>query len=385
MSTDHTPARDDAARRAADPQTPHAQLHELAANRPDLRPVIAENPHAYPALVQWLENLNEPDINAALERRRAASGAPAPNTTEDLSPAQHTAPHPEQPTESFGAVRGPEPQPAAGPAQGAGYSVTAEHEPVAAHYRAGAQAAAPAHYGFDPDQAQYAPVHSRTGGAGPALPGQQIYTEEEPPRRRGGGCLVIVLLVLLTAGALGVSYALLFGNPFNDGADEQTVQQEPDPGNDQDQAPSDEGEDAGGTDQGPEDEASPEETEEPDEQELTRPAPDGSAQLSAFSAPSGNILCETREDAVFCTVLEYQFETPQGCDGEVTVRVDEDGGTSLACAEPVTSAGSALDYGDSAATGTLACTSSEANVECWSQVTGDGFTIAREGIDFTSN
>lgn len=381
MSTDHTPSHgDEAARRAADPQTPHAELHELAANRPDLRPVIAENPHAYPALVQWLEDLHEPEITAALERRRAASNSPGSESAQ------------EQPTESFGAVRGGEPHRATGPVSD---EATAEHEPVGPQYAAANQGPAPAHYGFDPDRAHYAAAPSHGGGAaGPAIPGQYVYAEEEePPRKRGGGCLVIVLLVLLTAGALGLSYALLFGNPFSDSADEQTVQQEPDSAEGQGDAPADEAADPDAAEQPPEDEASPapededspEETEDADDQELERPAPDASAQLSSFSAPSGNILCETRDDAVYCTVLEYQFETPPGCDGDVTVRVDEEGDTALACGEPVTSSGAALNYGDSAATETLACTSTEVNVECWSQVTGDGFTIAREVIDFVSS
>src|SRR5690625_1124412 len=51
---------------ASDPGTEPAVLGEIATHRPDLRPAIAGNPTAYPDLLDWLANLNDPAVNAAL-------------------------------------------------------------------------------------------------------------------------------------------------------------------------------------------------------------------------------------------------------------------------------------------------------------------------------
>lgn len=55
---------------AADPATPPARLYELAANYPEARPLIAGNPAAYPALLDWLEQREDPEIMAVLANRR---------------------------------------------------------------------------------------------------------------------------------------------------------------------------------------------------------------------------------------------------------------------------------------------------------------------------
>ncbi len=54
---------------AADPSTSGQELMTIAANRADLRPVIATNPSTYPALLDWLRALGDPDVDAALARR----------------------------------------------------------------------------------------------------------------------------------------------------------------------------------------------------------------------------------------------------------------------------------------------------------------------------
>lgn len=64
---------------AADPTIPLQLLADVAARRPDLRAVVAANPAAYPALLDWLASLGDPDVDAAL-RARAAEGAPAAPT-----------------------------------------------------------------------------------------------------------------------------------------------------------------------------------------------------------------------------------------------------------------------------------------------------------------
>ena len=55
---------------AANPKSPPELLQQLAYHK-ELRPVLAENPATYEGLLQWLAGLNDPAVNAALERRRA--------------------------------------------------------------------------------------------------------------------------------------------------------------------------------------------------------------------------------------------------------------------------------------------------------------------------
>jgi len=63
---------------AADPSTPAQLLADMAALRPDLRPIVAANPTAYPGLLEWLGSLGEPPVDAALAARAAAeAGSPA--------------------------------------------------------------------------------------------------------------------------------------------------------------------------------------------------------------------------------------------------------------------------------------------------------------------
>lgn len=56
---------------SADPASPPARLYEIAAQYPAARPLIAGNPAAYPALLSWLAEQQDPEIDAALAQRRA--------------------------------------------------------------------------------------------------------------------------------------------------------------------------------------------------------------------------------------------------------------------------------------------------------------------------
>ena len=55
---------------SADPASPPARLYEIAAQYPAARPLIAGNPAAYPALLSWLAEQQDPEIDAALAQRR---------------------------------------------------------------------------------------------------------------------------------------------------------------------------------------------------------------------------------------------------------------------------------------------------------------------------
>lgn len=72
---------------AADPATPQQVLADIAALRPDLRPVVALNPSAYPGLLDWLGTLGEPGVDTALAQRRDREAAVAGGLTAPDGPA----------------------------------------------------------------------------------------------------------------------------------------------------------------------------------------------------------------------------------------------------------------------------------------------------------
>lgn len=58
------------AQQAADPSTDLAVLARIAAEAPELRPTLASNPSTYPALLEWLAQVGDPAVDAALRARR---------------------------------------------------------------------------------------------------------------------------------------------------------------------------------------------------------------------------------------------------------------------------------------------------------------------------
>ncbi len=58
------------AAQAIDPATPLATLAEIVEVAPHLRAQVAANPSTYPALLDWLANLGDPDVDLALRMRR---------------------------------------------------------------------------------------------------------------------------------------------------------------------------------------------------------------------------------------------------------------------------------------------------------------------------
>ena len=48
--------------------------HDIAKNFPELRKYLAQNPNCYAELIEWLANLGDPQINEALQKRRAEQG-----------------------------------------------------------------------------------------------------------------------------------------------------------------------------------------------------------------------------------------------------------------------------------------------------------------------
>lgn len=70
-TTEAPPTPEPDARRleARDPNTAMAVLADLAYEHPELRSTVAANPSAYPGLIDWLSQFNEPAIQSAIQRR----------------------------------------------------------------------------------------------------------------------------------------------------------------------------------------------------------------------------------------------------------------------------------------------------------------------------
>lgn len=97
------------AQQAQDPATPPEVLAEIAAQRPDLRPYLAANPQTYPALLEWLSQLGDPAVDAAL-RARPIPGAP-PGA---FAPPGGAAPWPAGPSDAPASAAAPHGQPGYG-------------------------------------------------------------------------------------------------------------------------------------------------------------------------------------------------------------------------------------------------------------------------------
>ncbi len=63
------------AEQASDPATDPAVLYQIAQSEPALRPLLAANPSAYPALLEWLGQLGDKKVDAALRKRAAQSSS----------------------------------------------------------------------------------------------------------------------------------------------------------------------------------------------------------------------------------------------------------------------------------------------------------------------
>lgn len=61
---------------ARNPSTPPAELARIASARPDLHAVVAANPAAYPALLDWLAASPDPAVRAVLAARSQRGGLP---------------------------------------------------------------------------------------------------------------------------------------------------------------------------------------------------------------------------------------------------------------------------------------------------------------------
>lgn len=405
------------AARAASPATSQADLYQLVSNYPQLRPVVAANPNAYPQLLEWLANLNDPQINAGLARsplplarqllakhnpqflaqlegqKEQAASAASTASAQDVAPTQVAAGplvNDHAPTrrsvlssnqetsatsvaDSVFAMNDKE-QPAAGGVEGPAQNIVAANPSVIPlDQPLGAQVPDPATTGsatmvmstpvYAPDPTYAEPTYDY------ATANESPEQEADSSAKKGGLPLFgwISLAVLILAVAVG-AYVLgrdTSPHPTNDaGPITPTVVQT--------------------------ETAAPVETETPTPSAtptatVKAPAPDGAREMTSFTSPSGNITCTLGDDQVSCTIKEYSFNANgPSCSNNstpftATVTTQTSAGGS--CQTAFKASGTTLAYNSSAKHGVFACTSTEEGVTCWNTLNGQGFTVNRHAAN----
>ena len=371
-------AQDDLVAAASNPNAELATLHELANNYPGLRPYIAANPRTYPALLEWLGTLGDPAVDAALARRygpaqplttAADDGSTQVLSAGQIGPQSPQGPGQQQPLAETQYQQPVQPQAtqATQAIQQTQYQQPTQPQATQPQY---AQAAQP-RYAQAPQQQAAQPTPEGLFGIGEAA------EEEDAGPRPTLWLWILGAIAIVAVVALVVWFVLSNhggGNNADDDGDQTgTSQQADDPTSD---SPSKKPTPSASASPTPSPSASP-------SQKLVAPAPADAVEMSSFTAPSGNITCTLGTDSVSCTIKDHSFVPQDASCGNsssapVTWTVGKDGAASGSCGSSFAGSGASLNYGSAAKNSTFACTSSEDGIECWSQISGQGFKMSRE-------
>ena len=372
-------AQDDLVAAASDPNTALTKLHELANNYPGLRPYIATNPRTYPALLEWLGTLGDPAVDAALARRygpaQPLTTAPADGSTQILAPGQVGAHSPQSSPQRQSLAETQRQQPVPEYAQQTQTIQQTQYQQSARpEYAQQTQTVQQPQY-QQPVQPEYAPV---VQSAPEGVFGVGELAEEEAGPRPTLWLWILGAVAIVAVVAVVVWFVL-----SNHGGGDDSATEDPAPTAAQSEAPK-----TDNPSKKPSPSASPTPSPTPT-QKITAPAPANAVEMSAFTAPSGNITCTLGDDSVTCTIKEHNFTpTDASCrnsaNSPVTWTVKKDGSATSSCGGSFSSSGAQLQYGSAAKNSSFACTSSEDGIECWSQVTGQGFKMSRDDSRGTS-
>ena len=430
-------AKDELVARAQDPNAELETLHQLAQNYPGLRPYIAANPRTYPALLEWLGTLGDPAVDAALASRDSQpQSAPSAQSSPRLAvvsppgaqpgtpsarssevPTQVTLPRSLQPgsavsgasaisgTSAISAAssRSAQSAPSAFNTAGANtqvdgfqaagdptVSVPTSHPAQAMASQSPARPVQPAlqqtfQQSANVSQAQ-SPVIPAAVQQAPAVAGDDgvfgVGTEDddsEPPSSFLTSNRILLILALLVATVLVflATWYLSGGSDKGSAADSGT------------EAPADSGQAAAedGASPAPQS-ASPKASATPSASAtptLKAPAPPNAQELSAFDAPSGNISCTLNDNNLTCVINEHASTASCPSSKPLTVTIGTDGKSSQSCGSTFSTKGVSLSYGSAAKNSTFACESADSGMQCWSQVTGQGFILSRESVTPTTH
>lgn len=409
-------AKDELVARAQDPNAELETLHQLAQNYPGLRPYIAANPRTYPALLEWLGTLGDPAVDAALASRSGQpQSAQSPQTSPQLAvvsppgsqpgspsvrsseaPTQVTLPHSLQPGSAASGVSGAS---SAFSAAGAGNQADvfqATGDPTVSNPTFRPTQAIPSQSPARPvqpalqqtfqqsanvSQAQNPGIPTAAQSASAADGGNGVFgvgTEDDDSSAASFLTSNRILLIL----ALMVATILVFLATWYFSGDDSRNSA----GGSDAQATSQSGQGAGAAPSAasasPKASATPSASPTPT---LKAPAPNGAREMSSFNAPSGNITCTLNDKEVTCTINQHEATASCPASKPLTVKVAANGQSSQSCGSTFTPTQDRLDYNVSAKNSTFACTSTESGMQCWSQVSGEGFTLSREAVESTTH
>ena len=427
-------AKDELVARAQDPNAELETLHQLAQNYPGLRPYIAANPRTYPALLEWLGTLGDPAVDAALASRnsqpqsapsaQSAQSSPqlavvsppgaqhsAPSARSSEAPTQVTLPRSLQPgsavsgasavsaTSSRSAASAPSAFNAAGANtqvdnfQAAGdptVSVPTSHPAQAMASQSPARPVQPAlqqtfQQSANVSQAQ-SPVIPAAVQQAPAVAGDDgvfgVGTEDddsEPPSSFLTSNRILLILALLVATVLVfLATWYLSGGSGKGSATDSSTEAPADSG----QAAAQDGASSASQSATSQASATPSASATPT---LKAPAPANAQELSAFDAPSGNISCTLKDNNLTCVINEHASTASCPSSKPLTVTIGTDGKSSQSCGSTFSTKGVSLSYGSAAKNSTFACESADSGMQCWSQVTGQGFILSRESVTPTTH
>ncbi|WIK64023.1 hypothetical protein [Gleimia hominis] len=372
------------AKKAADPNTPLDELYDIAIAHPDLRPQVAGNPtaHEYPALIEWLGELNDPQIDAALGKRAGTEEADQPAQAESASQSA-------EPQQSTAPWRGEEPQETEVVERDQDVEQTTFLPPVDDREGGQTEAYPPAYYPHGTQRAygeaqqyeQNQVDEFAQGSQYAAAAAEQEQQYQEAPQ--GGSsntriAVVIAILAVVAAVMLGLFVATVTGYLTWGKTDES----QPAASESASAEPTSEPE----TPQATEEEETPEPSESPSSKEPGYPAPAGAVRAAAFYSPSENIRCTilADQDKMACQVYE-SVEDPIGggqiCGGTGGFAVEgtKDGSRSMCGDLGLADDIKLLDYDKAATFGNYACVSRFKGMSCWNTKTGKSFAVSRQG------
>lgn len=420
-------AKDELVARAQDPNAELETLHQLAQNYPGLRPYIAANPRTYPALLEWLGTLGDPAVDAALASRaghpRSAQSPQAspqlavasppgsqpgsPSARSSEAPTQVTLPRSLQPGSAASATSATSSRSAASAssafsAAGANTQVDsfrATGDPTVSDPSFHPSQAIPSQSPARPvqpalqqtfqqsasmSQMQNAAVAAEAQASPAADSSDGVFgvgTEDDDSSApssflTSNRILLILAVMVVTILVFLATWYFSGGDGDNSatGGDAQPTAQ-----SDQDASRASAGPSA--TSATSKASTTPSASATPT---MKAPAPSDARDLSAFDAPSGNITCTLGDKDVTCVINEHAATGSCPASRPLTVKIGTNGQSTQSCGSTFTPNGVSLSYSSSAKSSDFACTSTSDGMQCWSQVSGEGFTLSREGVESTS-
>ncbi len=111
---------------------------------------------------------------------------------------------------------------------------------------------------------------------------------------------------------------------------------------------------------------------------IVRAIPENAINSTEFTTEANNIRCQFGDSSVACSIYTYDYVSPPGCEGYTATYHLERAGDVRADCDVEYNSSVIAPYGATITHGDFACTADRTRgVECWSALSGHGFTIRR--------